>query len=186
MSCFVRTDKAADPDYVDLDTVSEASVKVPFVGENCYAIGFFRTVNSASDIYENDIRKEIENNFEYDANRPISEQIPKEIEPNSILGTLLAHREQWWSYCRANEGIDPEDTPSGIVQLHTLGPYSGTNLPMKAATCSGKVASDHHYNGDCYGCSPAQFHMVFGDVGVGMKLKEAALVVMESVRHKNI
>lgn len=129
VSCFVRTDKAADPDYVDLDTVSETPVKVPFVGENCYAIGFFRTVNSASDIYENDIRKEIENNFEYDANRPISEQIPEEIEPNSILGSLLAHREQWWSYCRANEGIGSGD-PSGFVQLHTLGPYSGTNLPM--------------------------------------------------------
>ena len=129
VSCFVRTDKAADPDYVDLDTVSEAPVKEPFVGEDCYAIGLFRTVNSASDIYEKDIRKEIENNFEYDANRPISEQIPEEIEPNSILGSLLAHREQWWSYCRANEGIGSGD-PSGYVQLHTLGPYSGTNLPM--------------------------------------------------------
>ena len=54
------------------------------------------------------------------------------------------------------------------------------------ATGSGQVASDHHYNGDCYGCSPAQFHMVFGDVGVGMILKETALGVMESVLHKNI
>ena len=166
VSCFVRTDKAADPDYVDLDTVSETPVEVPFVGENCYAIGFFRTVNSASDIYENDIRKEIENNFEYDANRPISEQIPEEIEPNSILGSLLAHREQWWSYCRANEGIGSGD-PSGFVQLHTLGPYSGTNLPMVLSREPQRVRSsrfDHHYDGDCYGCSPDQFHMVFGDL----------------------
>ena len=130
VSCFVRTDKAADPDYVDIETVSEAPVKEPFVGEDCYAIGLFRTVNSATDIYENDIRKEIEDNSEYDADRSISEQVPKNIKPNSTLETLLAHREQWWSFCRANEGIGPKDTPSGTAQLHTLGPYSGTNLPM--------------------------------------------------------
>ena len=50
------------------------------------------------------------------------------------------------------------------------------------ATGSGKVARTI----TIMGIVMASSFMVFGDVGVGMKLKEAALVVMESVRHKNI
>ena len=126
--CFVRTDQA-DFDLINLDTVNDL-VEVSLTQADFYAMGLFKTVRSNTDIYADDILEELKNHSGYDANRTISDQLPNDIKSDSGLARLLDHREQWWVFCRANEGIGPADDLSGFVLLHTLGPYSAVKLPL--------------------------------------------------------